>query len=70
MKESPLKTLRNIDYNGQLDERLREWRRGGAPIRNIAAKLDVSPATAWRWVSQATGRMITEREDSNEQYVC
>lgn len=70
MKESPLKTLRQIDYNGQLDEVLRQWHRGGAPIRSVAAKLDVSPMTAWRWMSQATGRMKPVREDQeHEQYI-
>ena len=70
MKESPLKTLRQIDYNGQLDEVLRQWHRGGAPIRSVAAKLEVSPMTAWRWMSQATGRMKTVREDlEHEQYI-
>jgi transposase len=66
---TPLRTLKEIDYNGRLDQHLRLWTQDGFSTREIAARLDVSHTTAWRWVSHATGRMNTVREEQDEQFI-
>lgn len=54
--KSPLFILRDIDYNGRLEAELRDWSRVGITVREVADWLDVSPATAHRWMSQASGK--------------
>ena len=66
---TPLRTLREIDYNGRLDQHLRLWTQDGFTVREIANRLQVSHTTAWRWVSHATGRMKTVREENDEQFI-